>query len=166
MHSERFADTAPAEVVATLLDEAAYLCSERTRYRLLEQNGTNPGAARPAAPSRLARPELLATRPNELWTWDRTMLLGPDKWTSYYLLVILDCFSPYAVGWCLTYRETAKIAARLIAETIADYDICRGELTIHADRGSSQASKPVAFLLADLGVTKTHSRPHTSTDNP
>ena len=166
LHSERFADTAPAEVVATLLDEATYLCSERTMYRLLEQNGEVRERRDQLRHPAYARPELLATRPNELWSWDTTKLLGPAKWTYYYLLVILDCFSRYAVGWCLAYRDTARIAERLIAETIAKYDVDRDQLTIHADRGSSQASKPVAFLLADLGVTKTHSRPHTSNDNP
>lgn len=166
LHSERFSDTAPAEVVATLLDEGTYLCSERTMYRLLQQNGELRERRDQLRHPVYSRPELLATRPNELWSWDTTKLLGPAKWTYYYLLVILDCFSRYAVGWCLAYQDTAKVAERLIAETISKYGVGRGELTIHADRGSSQASKPVAFLLADLGVTKTHSRPHTSNDNP
>ena len=166
LHSERFLDTAPAEVVATLLDEGTYLCSERTMYRLLAANGEVRERRDQLRHPAYARPDLLATRPNELWSWDTTKLLGPAKWTYYYLLVILDVFSRYAVGWCLAYRDTARIAERLIAETIAKYDVDRGELTIHADRGSSQASKPVAFLLADLGVTKSHSRPHTSNDNP
>ena len=166
LHSERFCDHAPAEVYATVLDEGRYVASERTMYRLLAANGEvrerRDQLRRPA----YARPELLATRPNELWSWDTTKLLGPAKWTYYYLLVILDCFSRYAVGWCLSYRDTARVAERLIAETLAKQGIGRDTLTIHADRGSSQASKPVAFLLADLGVTKTHSRPHTSNDNP
>ena len=166
LHSERFGDTAPAEVVATLLDEGTYLCSERTMYRLLERNGELRERRDQLRHPAYARPELLATRPNELWSWDTTKLLGPAKWTYYYLLVILDVSSRYVTGWCLAYQDTAKIAERLIAETIAKYDVRRGSLTIHADRGSSQASKPVAFLLADLGVTKTHSRPHTSNDNP
>jgi putative transposase len=166
LHSEQFSDTAPAEVVATLLDEGTYLCSERTMYRLLEADGEIRERRDQLHHPAYARPELLATRPNELWSWDTTKLLGPVKWTYYYLLVILDCFSRYAVGWCLAHRETATIAERLIAETIAKHDVNRDQLTIHADRGSSQASKPVAFLLADLGVTKSHSRPHTSNDNP
>ncbi len=166
LHSERFANTAPAEVMATLLDEGTYLCSERTMYRLLAANGEVRERRDQLRHPAYARPELLATRPNELWSWDTTKLLGPATWTYYYLLVILDCFSRYVVGWCLGYRETARIAERLIAETVAKYDIDRDQLTIHADRGSSQASKPVAFLLADLGVTKSHSRPHTSNDNP
>ena len=166
LHSDRFCDTAPAEVYATLLDEGAYLASERTMYRLLEQNGEVRERRNQLRRPAYARPELLATRPNELWSWDTTKLLGPAKWTYYYLLVMLDCFSRYVVGWCLTYRETARIAERFIAETLAKQGIARGTLTIHADRGFSQASKPVAFLLADLGVTKTHSRPHVSNDNP
>ncbi len=166
LHSERFADTAPAEVVATLLDEQTYLCSERTMYRLLAGNGEVRERRNQLHHPAYARPELLATRPNELWSWDTTKLRGPAKWTYYYLLVILDCFSRYTVGWCLAYRDTAKIAERLIAETLAKHGVARDSLTIHADRGSSQASKPVAFLLADLGVTKSHSRPHTSNDNP
>jgi putative transposase len=166
LHAERFVDVAPAEVVAMLLDEGTYLCSERTMYRLLEKNGELLERRDQLRHPAYARPELLATRPNELWSWDTTKLLGPATWTYYYLLVILDCFSRYVTGWCLTYRESARIAEHLIAETIAKYDICRDQLTIHADRGSSQASKPVALLLADLGVTKSHSRPHTSNDNP
>ena len=166
LRSERFCDTAPAEVVATLLDEGTYLASERTMYRLLARHGEVRERRDQLRHPAYARPELLATRPNELWSWDTTKLLGPAKWTYYYLLVILDCFSRYAVGWCLAHRETAKIAERLISETLAKHAIAPGTLTIHADRGSAQASKPVAFLLADLGVTKTHSRPHVSNDNP
>jgi putative transposase len=135
-------------------------------YRLLGANGEVRERRDQLTHPPYARPELLARRPNELWSWDTTKLRGPATWTYYYLLVILDCFSRYAVGWCLAYRDTARIAERLIAETIAKHAIAPGTLTIHADRGSSQASKPVAFLLADLGVTKSHSRPHVSDDNP
>ena len=112
------------------------------------------------------KPELLATRPNELWSWDITKLLGPAKWTYYYLYVILDVFSRYVVGWTIQHRELASIAKHLIAQAIQQQGIEPDQLTVHADRGSSMRSKPVAFLLADLGVTKTHSRPYTSTDNP
>ena len=115
---------------------------------------------------RYAAPELLATGPNELWSWDITKLLGPTKWTYYYLYVILDVFSRYVVGWLLAYRESALLAERLIAETCRRQGIGRGQLTLHADRGSSMTSQPVAFLLSDLGITKTHSRPHVSNDNP
>src|SRR6185369_17246676 len=107
-----------------------------------------------------AAPELLARRPNELWSWDITKLLGPAKWTYYYLYVLLDIFSRYVVGWMIAYQELATLAEHLIAETVAKQAIAVGQLTVHADRGTSMTSKPVAFLLADLGITKTHSRPH------
>jgi len=113
-----------------------------------------------------AAPELLATRPNEVWSWDITKLLGPAKWTYFYLYVILDIFSRYVVGWMVAPRESAALAERLIAESCTKQRIETGQLTLHADRGSSMTSKPVALLLADLGVTKTHSRPHVSNDNP
>ena len=112
------------------------------------------------------RPELLATRPNEVWSWDITKLLGPAKWTYYYLYVILDIFSRYVVGWMLAHAESARLAERLIAGTCATQGIHPGQLTVHADRGSSMTSKPVALLLADLGIIRTHSRPHVSNDNP
>jgi len=112
------------------------------------------------------RPELLAEAPNELWSWDITKLLGPAKWTYFYLYVILDVFSRYVVGWMLAHRESAELAQRFVEETAAKQQIPPGQLTLHADRGTSMTSKPVAFLLADLGITKTHSRPHVSNDNP
>ncbi len=109
---------------------------------------------------------MLATRPNELWSWDITKLMGPAKWTYFYLYVIIDVFSRYVVGWTVAEKESAELAKQFIAETCAKQGIVNGQLTIHADRGSSMTSKPVAFLMADLGVTKTHSRPHVSDDNP
>ena len=112
------------------------------------------------------KPELLATGPNQLWSWDITKLKGPAKWTSFYLYVLLDVFSRYVVGWLVAPRESAELAKRLIDDTCTKQAIAPGQLTVHADRGSSMTSKPVAFLLADLGVTKTHSRPHVSDDNP
>ena len=112
------------------------------------------------------KPELLATEPNTLWSWDITKLLGPVKWTYYYLYVILDVYSRYAVGWMVAHRENADLAQELIGQTCDKQGIMPGKLTLHADRGSAMKSKPVAFLLADLGVTKTHSRPHVSNDNP
>jgi putative transposase len=166
LHSERFVDCSPAQVWATLLDEGRYLASERTFYRLLGERGevrerrdqlTHPG---------YAKPELLAQRPNELWSWDVSKLKGPAKWTCFYLYVILDVFSRYAVGWTVAHRENALIAKALIGQAAEQQQIERGQLTVHADRGSAMRSKPVAFLLADLGVLKTHSRPYTSTDNP
>jgi putative transposase len=166
LHSERFCDAAPAEVYATLLDEGTYLCSERTMYRILASEGeTKERRAQLVHPS-YHKPELLAEAPNQLWSWDITKLLGPAKWTYFYLYVILDVFSRYVVGWMVTHRESAELAQRFIAETAAKQQIAPGQLTLHADRGSSMTSKPVAFLLADLGITKTHSRPHVSNDNP
>jgi putative transposase len=166
LHAPRFQDAAPATVYATLLDEQLYLASERTMYRLLAAEGeTRPRRDQLVHPS-YAKPELLATAPNQVWSWDITKLLGPAKWTYYYLYVILDIFSRYVTGWMVAHREHADLAERLIAETIAKQQVRPGQLTLHADRGSSMTSKPVAFLLADLGVTKTHSRPHVSNDNP
>jgi len=166
LHEDRFADHAPAEVYATLLDEKRYLCSERTMYRVLAENAEVRERRNQLRHPAYTVPELLATRPNELWSWDITKLLGPVKWTYYYLYTILDVFSRYAVGWMVAYRESARLAERLIEETCDRQGILPGDLTIHADRGSSMTSKPVALLLADLGVTKTHSRPHVSNDNP
>jgi len=162
----RFIDQAPAQVHATLLDEGRYLCSPRTMYRILDDaheiKERRDQVRRPA----YAAPELLATRPNEVWSWDITKLLGPAKWTYFYLYVILDIFSRYVVGWMLAPHESAALAERLIAETCAKHHIQPGQLTLHADRGGAMRSKPVARLLADLGVAKTHSRPHVSNDNP
>ena len=167
LHCERFVDRFPAQVWATLLDEDAYLCSERTMYRLLEakHGGVRERRDQLVHPA-YAKPELLAERPNELWSWDISKLLGPAKWTYFYLYVILDVFSRYVVGWTVQHRETAPIAEALIAQAIEQQQITREQLTVHADRGGPMRSKPVAFLLADLGITKTHSRPYTSTDNP
>ena len=162
----RFIDQAPAQIHATLLDEGTYLCSPRTMYRVLdaahEVKERRDQVRRPP----YAAPELLATRPNEVWSWDITKLLGPSKWTYFYLYVILDIFSRYVVGWMLAPHESAALAEHLIGETCAKHGIQPGQLTLHADRGSSMKSKPVALWLADLGVTKTHSRPHVSNDNP
>lgn len=162
----RFVDQAPAQVHAALLDEGTYLCAPRTMYRLLERAHEIKERRDQVRRPHYAVPELLATRANEVWSWDITKLLGPAKWTYFYLYVILDIFSRYVVGWLLAPRESAALAERLIAETCAKHDIQPGQLTIHADRGGPMRSKPVALLLADLGVTKTHSRPHVSNDNP
>ena len=166
LNSDRFRDAAPAAVYAQLLDEGRYLCSIRTMYRLLERNGQVRERRDQLTHPPYRKPELLATGPNQLWSWDITKLRGAVKWTYFYLYVILDVFSRYAVGWMLAERESAELAKRLIAETCRKFAIPDGQLTIHADRGSSMTSKPVALLLADLGVTKTHSRPHVSDDNP
>jgi putative transposase len=166
LHEARFADLAPAEIYATLLDEGRYLCSERTMYRVLAENSEVRERRNQLRHPHYSPPELLATAPNQLWSWDITKLLGPAKWTYYYLYVILDVFSRYVVGWMVAHRETAALAERLIEETCRRQQITAGQLTIHADRGTSMTSKPVALLLSDLGVTKSHSRPHVSNDNP
>jgi len=166
LRSERFVDCAPAQVWATLLDEGTYLASERTMYRLLAATGEVRERRDQLAHPPYQRPELLAERPNEVWSWDITKLKGPATWTYFYLYVILDVFSRYAVGWTVQHAESAQVAEQLIAQTLSKQQVGRDQLTIHADRGSSMTSKPVAFLLADLGVLKTHSRPYTSTDNP
>jgi len=165
LHSERFVDQAPTEVYATLLDAGVYHCSPRTMYRLLAETQEvreRRNQLRHVAP----KPELLATGPNQVWSWDITKLLGPVKWTSYSLYVILDIFSRYVVGWMVAHQESASLAERLISATCEKQGISPGQLLIHADRGPSMTSKPVALLLADLGVTRTHSRPHVSNDNP
>jgi putative transposase len=166
LHGTRFVDHAPAEVVATLLDEGTYVCSERTMYRILEAASEVRERRDQLRRPTYTKPELLATRPNELWSWDITKLYGPAKWTYFYLYVILDVFSRYVVGWMIAPNESAELANELLGTTCERQGIARGALTIHADRGSSMTSKPVALLLADLGVTKTHSRPHVSNDNP
>ncbi len=159
LHSARFADTAPAEAWATLLDEGIYLGSVSTFYRVLRKAGENRERRAQAAHPAAVKPELAATGPNQVYSWDITKLHGPAKWTYYHLYVILDIFSRYAVGWMVATRESAVLAEKLIAATCAKQGIGRGQLSIHADRGSSMTSKPVALLLADLGVTQSHSRP-------
>jgi len=166
LHSERFVDRSPAEVYATSLDEGKYLCSERTMYRILAEYGEVRERRNQLQHPAYVKPELLATGPNEVWSWDITKLKGPAKWTYFYLYVILDIFSRYVVGWMVAHRESATLAKRLIVGTCEKQRIKQGQLTVHADRGSSMTSKVVAQLLADLGVTKTHSRPHVSNDNP
>ena len=166
LNTERFRDKAPPEVYATLLDEGTYLCSLRTMYRILEEAGEVRERRDQLQHPPYHKPQLLANAPNQVWSWDITKLLGPAKWTYFYLYVILDIFSRYVVGWMVADRESAELAKRLIAETCHKQQIAPDQLTLHADRGASMRSKPVALLLADLGVTKTHSRPHVSDDNP
>jgi putative transposase len=160
LHADRFADTAPAEAWATLLDEGTCLGSLPTFYRLLRQAGESRERRAQAAHPAAVKPELIATGPNRVWSWDITRLHGPAKWTYYYLYVILGIYSRYAVGWMVATRESAALAGKLIAATAAKQGITRGQLTLHADRGSSMTPKPAAFLLADLGVIQSHSRPH------
>lgn len=159
-------DKAPAEVYAALLDEGTYLCSIRTMYRILHAAHEVRERRQQLQHPVYVKPELLATGPNQVWSWDITKLKGPGKWQYYSLYVIMDIFSRYVVGWMVAEREAAILAERLIADSLHKQHIQPGQLVIHADRGASMRSKPVALLLADLGVTKTHSRPHTSNDNP
>ena len=166
LNSERFQDRSPREVYATLMDEGRYLCSWRSMYRILDEHHEVRERRDQIRHPNYVKPELLATEPNQLWSWDITKLLGATKWTYFYLYVILDVFSRYVVGWMIAERESAALAEELISQTCARQGIQRGQLTVHADRGSAMTSKPVALLLADLGVTKTHSRPHVSNDNP
>jgi putative transposase len=166
LNDDRFADLPPAEVYATLLDEGKYVCSVRTMYRILTAQAEVKERRRQLRHPRYQAPELLATGPNQLWSWDITRLKGPVKWTYFSLYVILDVFSRYVVGWMAAVRESAILAQRLIEATCARHGVEQGTLTIHADRGPAMLAKPVALLLADLGVTKTHGRPHVSNDNP
>jgi len=167
LHAEQFCDDAPHQIYAKLLDEGRYLCSIRTMYRILEaEHGGIRERRRHVQRPHYVKPELLATEPNQVWSWDITKLKGPVKWTYFYLYVILDIFSRYVVGWMIAHREQAALAKRLIKDSCDKQQIEHGQLTVHADRGSSMKSKVVAHLLCDLGITKTHSRPHVSNDNP
>jgi len=166
LNSEPFQDSAPREVYAALLDQGQYLCSWSTMYRILKEHQLVSERRNQLRHPTYTKPELLATGPNQLWSWDITKLRGPAKWTYYYLYTILDVFSRYVVGWLIAERESARLAEHLIGETCAKQGIEPDQLTLHADRGSAMISKTVALLLADLGVTKTHSRPHVSNDNP
>ena len=166
LNAERFVDCAPSQVYATLLDEGVYLCSISTMYRILRaEHQVHERRAQLQRPN-YAKPELLATAPNRVWSWDITRLLGPVKWSYFQLYVILDIFSRYVVGWLVAPRESESLAVLLLEQTCIKQQIVPGQLVVHADRGSSMTSKSVAFLLADLGVEKTHSRPHVSNDNP
>ncbi len=165
-HEQRFWDATPYQMYATLLDEGRYLGSVRTIYRVLSANNEVKERRKQVSRPRYKKPELLATAPNEVWSWDITKLKGPAKWTYFHLYVILDIFSRYVVGWMVAHRESATLAKRLIEKTCTKQQISKKQLTLHADRGSSMKSKLVAHLLADLGVTKTHNRPHVSNDNP
>lgn len=166
LHEERFADKAPTEVYATLLDERRYLCSISTMYRILRANKEVRERRNQLRHPEYKKPELLATAPNQVWSWDITKLLGPVKWTYFYLYVIIDIYSRYVVGWMIATRETAALAKTLISETCIRQAIEQEQLIIHSDRGTSMTSKAVALLLADLGVTKSLNRPHVSNDNP
>jgi putative transposase len=166
LNSKRFCDASPAEVHATLLEEDTYLASTRTMYRVLaDAHEVRERRDQLRHPS-YAKPELLATQPNQVWSWDITKLKGPIKWSYFYLFVVLDIFSRYVVGWMVAHGEGARLAERLIEETCAKQNISPGQLTIHADRGSAMTSKTVALLFSDLDILRSHSRPHVSDDNP
>jgi putative transposase len=166
LNSERFQDSPPRQVYATLLDEAQYLCHWRTMYRILDeyQEVTERRDQRPH--TIYQKPELVATAPNQVWSWDITQLKGPAKWCYFYLYVILDIFSRYVVGWLMAEQESAELAHRLITETCAKQGIKPEQLTLHSDRGSPMTSKLVTQLLTDLGIIKSHARPRTADDNP
>jgi putative transposase len=166
LNSERFADQSPREVYATLLDEGSYLCSPRTMYRVLDEHAEVRERRDQLRHPVYAKPELLATSPNQVWSWDITKLLGPAKWTYYYLYVMLDIFSRYVVGWLIAERESGTLAEQLISDSCAKQVIGRDQLTIHADNGGPMIAKPVTLLMTDLGVQPSHSRPHVSNDNP
>jgi putative transposase len=166
LNSPEHVDKAPAAVYHALLDSGIYLASTSTMYRILREHEEVRERRRQAVHPARVKPELVATEPNRCWSWDITKLHGPAKWSYFHLYVILDIFSRYVVGWLIAERESAALAEKLLADSTAKHGIDRDQLTLHADNGSSMASKPVAFLLADLEVTKTHSRPHVSNDNP
>jgi putative transposase len=166
LNSSRFVDQAPREVFAALLDEGRYLCSVSTMYRLLVKAGEVKERRDQLRHPAYSRPELVARGPNEVWSWDITKLLGPVKWVYYYLYVMIDIYSRYVVGWMVANKESGVLAERLIEESLRKQEVEARQLVIHSDRGAPMKSKPVAMLLADLGVTKSHSRPRVSNDNP
>jgi len=166
LNSDRFADQSPREVYATLLDEGTYLCSPSTMYRVLDEHAEVRERRDQLRHPAYAKPELLATGPNQVWSWDITRVLGPAKWTYYYLYVLLDIFSRYVVGWLLAECESETLAELLIAEACTKQHITPDQLTIHADNGGPMIAKTVALLMTDLGVQPSHSRPHVSNDNP
>jgi putative transposase len=166
MNSDLYMDQTPYEIYASQLDQGNYLCSVRTMYRILHENDQVKERRNIKRSNNYEKPELLATQSNQIWSWDITKLKGPEKWTYYYLYVIIDIFSRFVIGWMVAFKEQSSLAKKLIQETYERQNIEPGQLTIHADRGNSMKSKPVAFLLSDLGVTKTHSRPYVSNDNP
>lgn len=166
MHEDRFVDKVPAEIYASLLDEGRYLCSIRTMYRILRENNEVRERRNLLRHPQYKKPELLATEPNQVWSWDITKLKGPAKWTYYYLYVIIDIYSRHVVGWMVARREKAELARNLISETCLRQEIYNDQLLIHSDRGSAMTSKAVALLMSDLGITKSLNRPHVSNDNP
>ncbi len=166
LRGERFVDVAPAEVWATLLDEGTYLCSESTMYRLLRRTGEVRERRRGSTHPPRKKPELEATAPNQVWSWDVTVLPGPEKRVRYFLYSMIDIFSRYTVAWMVADAESEALTAQFITSAYEKQGVNPGEVTLHADRGAIQTARSVAVLMADLGVTKSHSRPKTSNDNP
>lgn len=166
LNSERFQDQTPREVYATLLDEGIYVCHWSSMYRYLSVNQQVSERRNQLVHPAVVKPELVATVPNQVWSWDITKLLGPNKHTFYYLYVILDVYSRYVPDWLLAEKECEELAQQLVCETCENQNISLGQLTLHAERGSAMTAKPLAVLLSDLGVTKSHSHPRVSNDNP
>jgi putative transposase len=166
LYGEEFVDQTPTQIYAQLLDRGVYHCSARTMYRLLKEDGPCPERTRARRRPFYEKPEILATRPNQLWSWDITRLKGPVACHYFQLYVVLDVFSRYVVAWMVAERENQELAAQFIDAALASQKVSPGSLTLHADRGAAMTSRSVAMLLGDLGVTRTHSRPHVSNDNP
>jgi putative transposase len=166
LHSERFIDATPYDVFYTLLDEGQYIASVRTMYRVLLEAGESHERRNVRSHKHAVKPELIATAPNEVWSWDITKLKGPGRLVYFHLYVILDIFSRYVVGWMIADRECQHLAKKLIQKTVLKYGIQPGQLTLHSDNGPSMASQTVSQLLEKIGVLKTHNRPYTSNDNP
>ena len=166
LREPQYVDLAPAEVYATLLDQGIYHCSIRTMYRILHEHAEVRDRRQQRRHHVYQKPELLAEGPNQVWSWDITKLMGPRKWAYFYLYVIIDIFSRRVIGWHVADTESAALFKPLFEDSVAKHGVVAGELTLHADRGPSMTAKATAFLLADLGVTKSHSRPYTSNDNP
>jgi putative transposase len=166
LREPQYVDLAPAEIYASLLDQGVYHCSIRTMYRILGEHGEIKERRRQLRHPVYQKPELLAEGPNQVWSWDISKLMGPEKWTYFYLYVIIDIFSRRVVGWCVADAESAALFKPLFQDAAAKHAVLPGQLTLHADRGPSMKAKATALLLADLGVTKSHSRPYTSNDNP
>ena len=166
LREPQYVDLAPAEIYASLLDQGVYHCSIRTMYRILHQHDEIRERRRQLRHPLYQKPELLAEGPNQIWSWDITKLMGPAKWTYFYLYVIIDIFSRRIVGWCVADTESANLFKPLFQDAVAKHSVSPGQLILHADRGPSMKAKATALMLADLGVTKSHSRPYTSNDNP
>lgn len=166
LYSERFVDLSPRQVYAALLDDGVYLCSWRTMYRLLKQKEASQERRRIRRHGKYQKPELVATAPNRVWSWDITYLKTQIRGHFYYLYVVMDIFSRYVVGWMLAEEECQELAKQLLSKTIEKHNVAPGELTVHADRGAPMKSQSVSDLLEKLDVARSHSRPRVSNDNP